>query len=112
MSHRRHPVVGLLIVVLGLCALACAGCDRNDQNEQTEGGGGEAEAIGPPLQMADIPAEGLRIDPPVHPSQIPAGAWYCPMSRVHYASHGPGECPICHMELVQMAPAEGTGGGS
>jgi hypothetical protein len=112
MRHRRRSVVGVLIVVLGLSALVYTGCDRNNQSEQTEGGSVQAEAVGPPLALAEIPEEGLRIDPPVHPSQIPAGAWYCPMSRVHYASHGPGECPICHMELVLMAPEEGTGGGS
>ena len=55
---------------------------------------------GAPLTLS---AEGQRFEPPVEPSALPEGAFYCDMGTVHYAraERGDGECPICHMSLKQ-----------
>ncbi len=72
---------------------------------------GQASAQGD-LPMVEVAPEGTRFDPPVQPSQIPPGAWYCDMGTVHYASldRGDGSCPECGMRLTRQAgtapPAE------
>lgn len=55
--------------------------------------------------MVSINATGAKIDPPVEPSQIPEGAWYCDMGTVHWAQMEEGKCGICKMNLTQKATA-------
>jgi hypothetical protein len=55
------------------------------------------------VDTLDVPADGKQFKPPVHPEQIPAGAWYCDMGLVHWAQlkEGNHQCPLCKMELKQ-----------
>lgn len=56
--------------------------------------------------LVSVPAEGKKFEPPIQPSQIPEGAWYCDMGTVEYAraEKGDGRCPICKMRLKQKVP--------
>ena len=58
--------------------------------------------------FASSKAEGTRFDPAVEASSLPEGAWICDMGTVHYARsvQGDGECPICHMRLVQRTTGD------
>jgi Cu(I)/Ag(I) efflux system membrane fusion protein len=59
-----------------------------------------------------IPAAGCRPSSPGPAASAPAAAdYYCPM-HPSYRSDRPGECPICHMELVlSEGPGESAGAG-
>ncbi len=86
-----------LIVVFGL---AVAGCKDEPKETPAEKAAREMRE-GPDLKG------GTRHDPAVAKSEIPAGHYFCDMGKVHYSrpDKGDGECPICHMDLVQK-PAE------
>lgn len=51
-----------------------------------------AAAPAPPTKQADKPA---------------AEVWTCPM-HVNVAKNGPGQCPICGMNLVKRGPGKGN----
>jgi hypothetical protein len=59
------------------------------------------------LPTVKVAPGGTRFDPPVQPSQIPPGAWYCDMGTVHYArlDRGNGRCPECGMPLTRQPGA-------
>lgn len=61
------------------------------------------------LATVEVAAKGTVFDPPVKPEQIPAGAWYCDMGTVEYASleKGDGKCPKCGMMLKQKPAVDG-----
>ncbi len=52
-----------------------------------------------------VPKEGKKFKPPIKAAQLPAGVWYCDMGTVHYArgEKGDGKCPLCKMNLKQLA---------
>ncbi len=53
-----------------------------------------------------VAKDGQKFKPPVKPSQLPDGVWYCDMGgSVHYArgEKGDGKCPLCHMKLHHKA---------
>ena len=52
-------------------------------------------------QAPAVTAEGTKFEPPIEKDQVPAGAWFCDMGTVHYASldKKDGTCPLCKMQL-------------
>lgn len=61
------------------------------------------------LVKVDVSDEGTKFDPPVQPSQLPEGAWYCDMGTVHWAAMvtpEDGKCPQCSMDLKQYSAAK------
>ena len=109
-----------------LVALLMVGCEKPaEQPQEPAATATQAEAVvAAPTEapekapesgasLVTVTAEGTTFDPPVKAEQIPAGAWYCDMGTVEYASleKGDGKCPKCGMMLKQKAggdkPAEG-----
>ncbi|MEZ4460581.1 MAG: hypothetical protein R3E66_12815 [bacterium] len=106
-----------------LVALIMVGCDKPaEQPQEPAATATQAEAVvAAPSEaapekaaesgasMVTVTAEGTTFDPPVKPEQIPAGAWYCDMGTVEYASleKGDGKCPKCGMMLKQKPGADG-----
>jgi hypothetical protein len=131
----------LLVVLISLAFIATA-CDKNeeetgaeeapavekkadeekaDDEEAGEEQAGDEKAVeegqGEELAMVDVPKEGKEFDPAVEKEQIPAGAWFCDMGTVEYASmeKGDGSCPECGMKLKQKdgeAPKAAAGEGN
>lgn len=109
----------LFVLCLALTGFAL-GCDKpapeapaaEEPAEPTtaEPSAAEPPAAEPPAEVAtvDVTAAGTKLDPPVKPEQLPAGAWYCDMGTVHWAAMekpADGNCPLCGMKLKQKAPA-------
>jgi hypothetical protein len=83
--------------------------DKADEaDEAAEGDKAEEKA----LAQVEVPKEGKKFDPVVEAEQMPAGAWYCDMGTVHYASmdKGDGSCPECGMKLKQKAGGDEAAG--
>ncbi len=60
-------------------------------------------------EKIELTAEGGKLDPPVKPERLPAGAWYCDMGTVHWAATEKpedGKCPLCGMALKQYQPGD------
>jgi len=89
---RRIVWWGALVVLVG------AGCDKGSSSSAAP-----ATSVAAPASsgMATVPAKGQKFDPPIQPSQLPSGAWYCDMGTVHWAQMEEGDhtCPLCQMKL-------------
>lgn len=82
-----------LMMVLGLAVVGC-----KDEPQETP-----AEKAAREMREGPDLGGGTQHKPPVAKSEIPDGHYICDMGKVHYsrADEGNGECPICHMKLVQ-----------
>jgi hypothetical protein len=119
MVRQREDVMRILkpasLVLFMIVALAACNCETPQQPADTAAPVEQAAATdAAPLPMVEVPAEGIELEPPVQVSQIPDGAWYCPMETVHYArmEQGDGTCPVCGMDLVQKVAAEPSAEGT
>jgi len=109
--HVLKPASLVLFMIVALAA--CGGpateqpAGTTDQPTDVATTTTAAEPAVEPLEMVEVTAEGVELEPPVQVEQIPDGAWYCPMETVHYArmEQGDGVCPICSMDLVQKVAA-------
>ena len=84
---------------------ANAEAEKAPEEEEPAADAKPAEA---PAAKIEISAAGQKLDPPVKPEQLPAGAWYCDMGTAHWAAMDKpddGKCPECNMALKQMAAA-------
>ncbi|TDP63646.1 hypothetical protein [Bradymonas sediminis] len=115
----------ILFLSLSL-SLVTFGCDKKEAEEpatteaavenvdeaKPEAQGAEkaeapAEKAPEKLAKVELTATGTKFDPPIKVEQLPAGAWYCDMGTVHWASlENPkdGRCPECNMKLKQYDP--------
>ena len=115
---RRLLGRSILFFTLSLVSLAGLGaslgaCEAGDRSAAAESA---AESLAehesahgePATAPLALSAEGTRFDPAVEASSLPEGAWICDMGTVHYARsvQGDGECPICHMRLVQRTTGD------
>ena len=77
----------LAAVAIMTLAAGCDGCG----DESGAGAAGSATAA--PV--------GTEHDPPIKPTEVEAGYWYCDMGTVHYSrpERENGKCGVCNMPL-------------
>lgn len=92
----------ILVIAAGL-GLASCGKDKASDSEAHHSHAAMDPAKAAPGPQVKVPKEGIKFEPPIAPSQLPDGVWYCDMGTVEYARAEPGDgrCPICRMRLKQ-----------
>ena len=94
-----------VVIEEGLSAgdeVAAQGAFRIDASLQIRGGPSmmSESASAEPVEVEE---QGTEFDPPIDPSRLPDGVWFCDMGTTHYAQHEAGECPVCGMFLSEKS---------
>jgi Cu(I)/Ag(I) efflux system membrane fusion protein len=90
---------------------SCPVCGMNLEKKQSSKDSGTTDDSAASSSPVDVSEDGEKFEPAINPERLPAGVWYCPMEKTHWAQRkkGDGECPVCGMFLNKKS-ADGDKG--